>query len=274
MSDDLGVVLEIPPDIAFSRLLTTAAEAVALRGGVGQRENLRFQLVVEEFFACLCELAADAKPVRLVLTAKRCLLRAAFAFSAARLSLGALNVATKAPANPEEEAVRDLSLLLAGKTADRFQLELQGENRFLLEAEVDKVYPPAPTAPALQGLRPPFTVGPCRDSAPLSQAAALALAGYPAWQCPPSFRTPGKFADLVEDGQINCVVAFDAVGRTAGLLGWSAYDAPAEIVTPYFGSSGTGQINVVLPVTPQDGSAIPKPVASTADGYTSIATRL
>ena len=59
-----------------------------------------------------------------------------------------------------------------------------------------------------------------------------------------------------------------------GLLGWSAYDAPAEIVTPYFGSSGTGQINVVLPVTPQDGSAIPKPVASTADGYTSIATRL
>ena len=59
-----------------------------------------------------------------------------------------------------------------------------------------------------------------------------------------------------------------------GLLGWSAYDAPAEIVTPYFGSSGTGQINVVLPVTPQDGSAIPKPVASAADGYTSIATRL
>jgi len=59
-----------------------------------------------------------------------------------------------------------------------------------------------------------------------------------------------------------------------GLLGWSAYDAPAEIVTPYFGSSGTGQINVVLPVTPMFHGAIPKPVASAADGYTSIATRL
>ncbi len=31
-----------------------------------------------------------------------------------------------------------------------------------------------------------------------------------------------------------------------GALGWSDYDAPAEVVTPYFGASGTGQINVLL----------------------------
>jgi 3,4-dihydroxyphenylacetate 2,3-dioxygenase len=59
-----------------------------------------------------------------------------------------------------------------------------------------------------------------------------------------------------------------------GLLGWSAYDGLAEVITPYFGASGTGQINAVFPVTPQDGSAIPKAVASRADGYTSVATRL
>jgi 3,4-dihydroxyphenylacetate 2,3-dioxygenase len=59
-----------------------------------------------------------------------------------------------------------------------------------------------------------------------------------------------------------------------GALGWSDYDGKAEVVTPYFGASGTGQINVVLPVTPQTGGAIPQPVASSADGYTSVATRL
>jgi 3,4-dihydroxyphenylacetate 2,3-dioxygenase len=59
-----------------------------------------------------------------------------------------------------------------------------------------------------------------------------------------------------------------------GLLGWSAYDGQAEVITPYFGASGTGQINAVFPITPQDGSAIPKAVASRADGYTSVATRL
>jgi 3,4-dihydroxyphenylacetate 2,3-dioxygenase len=35
-----------------------------------------------------------------------------------------------------------------------------------------------------------------------------------------------------------------------GLLGWDKYQAPVEIVTPYFGSSGTGQINAIFPVTP------------------------
>lgn len=59
-----------------------------------------------------------------------------------------------------------------------------------------------------------------------------------------------------------------------GALGWSAYDGQAEVITPYFGASGTGQINAVFPVTVQDGSAIPRAVASRADGYTSVATRL
>ncbi len=59
-----------------------------------------------------------------------------------------------------------------------------------------------------------------------------------------------------------------------GALGWSAYDGRAEVVTPYFGASGTGQINAVFPVTPQSGDAIPQAVASSVAGYTSVATRL
>jgi 3,4-dihydroxyphenylacetate 2,3-dioxygenase len=59
-----------------------------------------------------------------------------------------------------------------------------------------------------------------------------------------------------------------------GALGWSDYDAPAEIVTPYFGASGTGQMNAVFPVTPQTGAAVPAAVASRAEGYTTVARRL
>lgn len=33
-----------------------------------------------------------------------------------------------------------------------------------------------------------------------------------------------------------------------GALGWDAYSSPAEIVTPWFPSSGTGQVNAVFPV--------------------------
>ncbi len=52
-----------------------------------------------------------------------------------------------------------------------------------------------------------------------------------------------------------------------GALGWSDYDGKVEVVTPYFGSSGTGQINAVFPVTPQSGRAIPPAQASAADAY-------
>jgi 3,4-dihydroxyphenylacetate 2,3-dioxygenase len=34
-----------------------------------------------------------------------------------------------------------------------------------------------------------------------------------------------------------------------GMLGWDAYDRPVEIVTDYFPSSGTGQINAIFPVS-------------------------
>ena len=52
-----------------------------------------------------------------------------------------------------------------------------------------------------------------------------------------------------------------------GALGWSDYDGMVEVVTPYFGASGTGQINAIFPVTAQSGAAVPAPQASTAAAY-------
>ena len=59
-----------------------------------------------------------------------------------------------------------------------------------------------------------------------------------------------------------------------GVLGWSEYAGKAEVITPYFGASGTGQINAVFPVTPVTGKAIPKAQASAADGFSLVSNRL
>ena len=59
-----------------------------------------------------------------------------------------------------------------------------------------------------------------------------------------------------------------------GVLGWSEYTGKAEVITPYFGASGTGQINAVFPVTPVTGQAIPKAQASAADGFSLVSSRL
>jgi 3,4-dihydroxyphenylacetate 2,3-dioxygenase len=55
-----------------------------------------------------------------------------------------------------------------------------------------------------------------------------------------------------------------------GALGWSEYTGQAEVITPYFGASGTGQINAILPVLPVRGDAIPHAQASNAAGYQSF----
>ena len=52
------------------------------------------------------------------------------------------------------------------------------------------------------------------------------------------------------------------------------YQGRAEVITPYFGASGTGQINAVFPVTPASGDAIPQAQASSAEGYANINQRL
>jgi 3,4-dihydroxyphenylacetate 2,3-dioxygenase len=52
-----------------------------------------------------------------------------------------------------------------------------------------------------------------------------------------------------------------------GALGWSEYDGRCEVLTPYFGSSGTGQINALFPVTPVSGRAIPAAEAAAKRSY-------
>ena len=52
-----------------------------------------------------------------------------------------------------------------------------------------------------------------------------------------------------------------------GAMGWSEYTGQAEVITPYFGASGTGQVNLLLPVLPVSGEQIPPAQASRADGY-------
>ena len=47
-----------------------------------------------------------------------------------------------------------------------------------------------------------------------------------------------------------------------GALGWSEYSGKAEVITPYFGASGTGQVNAILPVLEVQGTHIPQAMAN------------
>lgn len=221
MADDRCVTLEIPPDGIFASPLAGVAKALAARSGIAPRESYRYQLTVEEFCLCLADLAEGSLPLRVTLTGQRHQLRAAFSFKAAHLSLGALNVTSRVMSGCGDQPAADLGLLLAGKAADRFHVKRQRDDLFLLEAAVDKAYPEAMPVHRPDNLRPPYTVRSGHDPAQLTRAAAMAIAAYPVWNCPLCFRTPEKFADMVADGEIACVLVCDATGQTAGLMTWS-----------------------------------------------------
>lgn len=78
-----------------------------------------------------------------------------------------------------------------------------------------------------------------------------------------------KFCEMLPEyaAKGHCEGFMHDTAMLLGALGWADYDGRAEVVTPYFGASGTGQINAVFPVTPQSGQTIPKAQASAADGY-------
>ena len=59
-----------------------------------------------------------------------------------------------------------------------------------------------------------------------------------------------------------------------GALGWSEYDQKAEVVTPYFGSSGTGQINAIFPVSAVSGKQVPEPQASQPEHLAASTSRV
>jgi 3,4-dihydroxyphenylacetate 2,3-dioxygenase len=58
------------------------------------------------------------------------------------------------------------------------------------------------------------------------------------------------FVKMLPEYAVRCVGEGDMhdTAMLLGALGWDAYSKPVEVVTPYFASSGTGQINAVFPV--------------------------
>jgi 3,4-dihydroxyphenylacetate 2,3-dioxygenase len=61
------------------------------------------------------------------------------------------------------------------------------------------------------------------------------------------FRT---FTKMLPEYAVRCVGegGMHDTAMLLGLLGWDRYVQPIEVITPYFASSGTGQINAIFPL--------------------------
>jgi len=182
---------------------------------------MRFQLATEEFFTYLAQVIPGNGSIRTVLTSNPFQARASIRFQATGLCLGALNAGGAAAPGDDGGLGDHLSLILAGRVADRFRIEREGGDSFILHMEVDKAYPPAEALAGCVPIRPPYRASAESDPNLLMHAAALAASRYSAWHCPASFQTPGKFADMSQAGRFSSVMALDGASHPAGLLCWS-----------------------------------------------------
>lgn len=214
--------LEVPPDVGYVRVLTTAAETLAGSCGLASREQMRFQLAVEEFFTYLARALPHRESIRITLTGRVYQVCASFRFKATGLSLGALNACCPAVSTDGVDGGDSLSLILAGRVADRFRIDREGGDVFILQAEVDKVYPPGRLPSGNLAIRRPYRSAVEQDASRLMYAAGLAASRYPAWHCPASFQTPAKFADMSRYDRFRSVVVLDGASHPAGLLCWSS----------------------------------------------------
>ena len=110
-----------------------------------------------------------------------------------------------------------------------------------------------------RGVRQRLAVAPLRRQRPRARVHAQALRPLPRAGRPPRGRAVAarRMGDLLRHAARCTPTSARAKAACTtrrccwALLGWSRLRRPAEVVTPYFGSSGTGQINAVLPVTPR-----------------------
>jgi len=215
---DRAITLELPPDVRYLPTVMSAAETAAGICGLDKDKALRLRLAAEEFFSYLCRVVAPGNTIAVSAGGGRYYARLGFRFKAAQIDLRALNF-TAVFSPGDDCAGMEQGLFLASRTTDRFRLEHQKPDLFLLTAEVDKTYPEASEAPPEFSYSPPFRAA-SADPGLLALAAMIAAKHYPPWHCPKSFFYPGRFLDMLADGYYDARVALDAASRPAGLICW------------------------------------------------------
>jgi hypothetical protein len=210
--------LELPPDARYLPAVLSAADIVAGVCGLDKEKALRLRLAADAFFLYLCRAVAPGDTITIAAGGGRYYARLSFRFKASQIDLRSLNFT--AVFSPEDDSGEmELGLFMASRTTDRFRLEHQKPDMFLLTAEVDKAYPETAEAPPVFSYSSPFRAA-SPDPDILTEAAMIAASQYPAWHCPKSFFYPGRFLDMLADGYYTARAVLDAASRPAGLICW------------------------------------------------------
>ncbi|MGE4292013.1 MAG: hypothetical protein AB7E32_07380 [Desulfovibrio sp.] len=222
----------------------STAQAVAENGagalGLPPEKALVLTMAVEEVVAHLA-LAAPGERLEMRLVPGCTGVAVEFLFRADAADLSALNLTGGGlggglgggpgcgAEDNEQDALTDplegMGLVLASRLTDSFSISLEGR-LIRLRLRLDRPYAEAVPNPVPEGdgrrdARGDLRMLPEPEPGLLREACVQALSLYPAHELPSWLRMPGRFADKVAGGELECAVAVDQGGGLCGLLLWS-----------------------------------------------------
>jgi anti-sigma regulatory factor (Ser/Thr protein kinase) len=208
------------------------AQAVAENGakalGLPQEKALVLTMAVEEVVAHLALAAADER-LEMRLLPESTGVAVEFLFRADAADLSALNV-TGGP--DSGDFMEGMGLLLASRLTDSFSIAAEGR-LIRLRLRLDRPYAEAAADKAARH-EPQGAARMVPDPEPslLRAACVQALGLYPDHELAAWMRTPGKVADMVAGGTLECAVAEDEAGGLCGVLFWHR---PSSQSVAFFG---------------------------------------
>ncbi len=222
--------LRVTADITFLSVATRFVEESAMAFGLAKSEALGMTLASEEVFLYLSNSAAPKNTLEICIKGKGFYVETEFTFEADDLDLRSFNITSSA--NLDSEEVEETGLLIASRMIDKFRLSRNNKIVTLVLIK-EKSYPPGDSEPI-------FLPDPDNYHIRNPEIAEVKLLVQTAWQrysppfVHPDFAYPGKIADMITYGEVDCLVACDKMGHLFGAVFWENINCgTVEMCGPY-----------------------------------------
>ena len=216
---DKSVSLVLCADVAWIPLVLSVVELGGPVLGLDWEKTLRLTMATEEIVSHLAKTAPWTK-ITFTLAPGGWHVLAKFSFKADPSDLWAMNLATTSDVSVSGD-IDHLGLLLASRMVDDFTLHLS-KGTVHLTLRQDRVYPIVLPEKAVHvQAKSELSIAVNPEPALIKAACVRALNLYPAHKIHPTFNSPGKFVDMVGQGDQEVAIALDQVGGLAGMICWN-----------------------------------------------------
>jgi len=211
--------LTAPAELDFLSTVTSMVENAAQTFGLESEGSLKLVLATEEIFTYLCHAGRSEDTIHIECSDYWYYVRVDIVLPVQPLNMEAFNLTARLSPDSDSD-LKDLGLLIAGRSVDRLQMEEQYPAGVRLMLIKEKSYPEGEEI--LTSAPSPFESYSIRGPEPeeIKRFASLIQQTYDSAYAPSCVRFPGKMADMVAGGEYGMLIAVSPNDVIGGGIFW------------------------------------------------------